>query len=92
MLTGAAPFADRAPHQVFAAHMNDVPMSVSAKRPDVPRALAAVVMRCLEKDPASRPQSARDVLSALDAGDAGVRSYMGPRAEAVAGTARTRDS
>ena len=62
MLAGAAPFAGRPVHQLFAAHMNDVPAPLAVRRPDAPRALAALVMRCLEKDPARRPQSAREVL------------------------------
>ncbi|MGH7635264.1 MAG: protein kinase domain-containing protein, partial [Gemmatimonadaceae bacterium] len=67
VLTGAAPFAHRAPYQLFAAHMTEVPAPVASRRPDVPRDLAALVMRCLEKDAAVRPQSAREVLKTLDA-------------------------
>jgi serine/threonine-protein kinase len=71
MLTGAAPFAGRPAHQLFAAHLNETPASVETARSDVPRALAALVMRCLEKDPAQRPQSAREVLEALDSASTG---------------------
>ena len=66
MLTGAAPFAGRPAHQLFAAHLTEAPAPLEKARTDVPRALAALVMRCLEKDPARRPQSARAVLEALD--------------------------
>ena len=66
MLAGAAPFAERPAHQLFAAHMNDAPAPLESKRPDVPRALAQVVARCLAKDPAMRPQSAREVRTVLD--------------------------
>ena len=67
MLTGAAPFAGRTLHQLFAAHMMETPVSLATLRTDVPLPLAQLVSRCLEKDHARRPQSARDVLAALDA-------------------------
>jgi serine/threonine-protein kinase len=84
MLAGMAPFADRAPHQLFAAHLNEAPAPLAAKRTDAPIALAALVMRCLEKDPAKRPQSAREILEALDG--------VGPVATSstVAASLRTR--
>ena len=67
MLTGASPFAGRPVHQLFAAHLNETPVPVEKSRPDAPRALAQLVARCLEKDPARRPPSARAVLDALAA-------------------------
>src|SRR5688572_3281076 len=73
LLTGAAPFSHRQPHQLFAAHMNEKPATLLDRRPDCPPELAALVTRCLEKDPASRPQSARELLHALD-----VQSRTGP--------------
>jgi serine/threonine-protein kinase len=66
MLTGAAPFAGRPVHQLYAAHLTETPAPVEKARADAPRALAALVMRCLEKDPAKRPQNARELLAALD--------------------------
>ncbi len=66
MLSGASPFGDRSPHQLFAAHMTETPVRLTQKRSDTPPNLAAMVMRCLEKDPAKRPQSAREILQALD--------------------------
>ena len=66
LLAGAPPFANRTPHQLFVAHMTEVPAPLAATRPDVPHLLAQLVARCLEKDPDARPQSARAVLTALD--------------------------
>ena len=66
VLTGAAPFAHRLPHQLFAAHMGEKPAALADRRPDCPPEIAELVTKCLEKDPANRPQSARDLLRALD--------------------------
>ena len=66
VLTGAAPFAHRQPHQLFAAHMGEKPAPLADRRPDCPPEIVSLVTRCLEKEPANRPQSARDLLRALD--------------------------
>ena len=66
MLAGRPPFIGRSPQALFAAHVNEPPVPVQALRPSVPPALAALVMRCLEKHAADRPTQADDVLHALD--------------------------
>jgi TolB-like protein len=66
VLTGAPPFAERPPAELIAAHALEAPEPVATRRPDVPPALAALVMRCLAKRPADRPRSAAEVLQALD--------------------------
>ena len=66
MLVGHGPFPGLAPSQMMAAHAVRNPESVSVLRPNVPAPLAALVMRCLEKRPADRPQSADEVLMALE--------------------------
>jgi TolB-like protein/tetratricopeptide (TPR) repeat protein len=67
VLTGAAPFAHRQPHQLFAAHVGEKPAPLVDRRPDCPPEVVTLVTRCLEKDPANRPQSARELLRTLDA-------------------------
>ena len=67
MLTGSPPFAGRSPQATLVAHLGEAPAPLIARRPNVPPTLAALVMRLLEKRPADRPQSADDVLHALDA-------------------------
>ncbi len=60
LLAGETPFASRPGHQML-AHISERPAPLREKRADCPLPLAQLVMRCLEKDPAARPQSARDV-------------------------------
>lgn len=66
MLTGAPPFSGRSPQQVMAAHITETPVPVQQQRADVPPALAALVMQCLEKDPLRRPESAAALAQAFD--------------------------
>jgi tetratricopeptide (TPR) repeat protein len=65
MLAGRALFVGSAP-QVLAAHVSLSPDPLARHRPQVPAALEAAIMRCLEKQPADRWQSADELLAALD--------------------------
>ncbi|MEX2178863.1 MAG: serine/threonine-protein kinase [Gemmatimonadaceae bacterium] len=67
LLTGQPPFHGRAPARTLAAHMTEAPAHIADVRPDTPAPLAQLVMRCLEKEPAHRPQSGLDMVQALDA-------------------------
>ena len=66
MLTGAPPFAGRTPHAMLAAHATEEVPPVIDRRKATPPALASLVMCCLEKHPADRPQSADEILATLD--------------------------
>jgi eukaryotic-like serine/threonine-protein kinase len=67
LLGGAHPFAGKTTAQaLIAAHVAEAPPSLSAKRPDVPEPLARLVMRCLDKSPANRPQSGTELLASLE--------------------------
>jgi len=91
LLTGQPPFAGRAPQNMLAAHVIEVPEPINKRRASLAPALAALVMRCLEKRPADRPQSATEVVHALDdiATPNGGTTATGtqPRAAATAGGA-----
>ena len=66
-LAGEHPFGGRPREALVLAHRTEAPPPLGARCPDVPTALAALVMRLLAKDPAMRPQSADDVLRTMEA-------------------------
>jgi serine/threonine-protein kinase len=66
LLTGRPPFTGNTPQQVIAAHVTQAPDPVTRHRAAVPAPLAELVMRCLEKKPADRPQSAQQVLNRFE--------------------------
>jgi serine/threonine-protein kinase len=90
LLAGVHPFVGRAPQALLAAHVTEVPSPLSARRPDAPTALTALVMRLIEKRPDDRPQSAEQVLRALDdiASPSGARDVAAPGATRFATRAR----
>jgi serine/threonine-protein kinase len=65
MLTGKMPFSGGTVTEICASVVADPPDPPTVLRPDLPPALGAVVMRCLEKVPAERFQSAGELASAL---------------------------
>ncbi len=83
LFAGQPPFAGRSAQALFAAHVTEVPESVSKLRPSLPPALAALIMRCLEKRAADRPQRADEVMNALDAVAAGLTPAVVSRAPAT---------
>jgi serine/threonine-protein kinase len=89
LLGGKHPFAGRrTAAAMIAAHLSETPAALVTARDDVPPVLAALVARCLEKDPARRPQTANELLAALDQ----IGMASGERASAAArrgGRART---
>jgi serine/threonine-protein kinase len=66
LLTGKPPFHDMPGYQIIASHVGVVPRPVTETRPDVPPALAMLVARCLEKNPAARPQTAAELANVVD--------------------------
>src|SRR5262245_46209732 len=67
LLAGQPPFTNRTPQRLMAAHMSEKPQPVVELRPDTPVALAAMVMRCLEKHASARPQTATELFAVLEA-------------------------
>jgi tetratricopeptide (TPR) repeat protein/tRNA A-37 threonylcarbamoyl transferase component Bud32 len=66
LLAGRPPFIDRSPQRLLAAQMGETPVAITDLRPDTPHELAALVMRCLEKSPDDRPQTAGELTAVLD--------------------------
>jgi tetratricopeptide (TPR) repeat protein len=67
MLTGRPPFSGANPQAVLAAHITQAPLPVTAHRDSVPPGLNELVLRCLAKKAADRPQRADELLPMLDA-------------------------
>jgi serine/threonine protein kinase len=65
-VTGQLPFDSRSATAVLVDHVMKEPPKVRSVGPGVPEQLAAIVDRCLLKDPAARYQTAGAVASALD--------------------------
>ena len=66
VLAGRPPFVGANAQQILAAHVTQAPDQLTKHRSSVPPALAALVMRCLEKKPADRFQQASEVHSQLE--------------------------
>ena len=77
LLTGVTPFAGSSGVQAIARIVGEPVRPPSALRAEVPRALDAIVLRCLEKDPARRWPTAAALGEALEGYLAGERSAPG---------------
>src|SRR5437764_7818356 len=71
MLAGRVPFTGESPTVIMMKQVQDPPPSVLEARPDLPVAVAEVVMRALAKQPSDRFQSAGEFSAALSEGAAG---------------------
>ena len=67
MVTGRPPFLGDDSVAIIGQHINTPPVAPTWHNGQCPRALDALILRLLAKDPSERPDSATDVLSALDA-------------------------
>ncbi|MEO8637047.1 MAG: protein kinase, partial [Gemmatimonadales bacterium] len=84
MLSGQPPFSGATPQAVIAAHISRSPAPLSSVRTDLPASLVSAVMRCLEKDPADRWQSAEAFLHELE-------SFTTPAGGILAGSTSSTD-
>jgi TolB-like protein/Tfp pilus assembly protein PilF len=66
MLAGRPPFTGSSAQAVLAAQVTQPAEPITKYRSSVPQALAALIMRCLEKRPADRFQSAEELLTLLE--------------------------
>src|ERR1043166_806171 len=65
LLSGSSPFAGSSPQQTLARQLARRRTPPHLQRADVPPVLSAIIMRCLEKEPAARYASAEELLGAL---------------------------
>jgi serine/threonine protein kinase len=66
LVTGRVPFRGENNDQTMSQVERDPPRRPRAIRPEIPRALEAVVMKCLEKQPADRYPSVEALVADLD--------------------------
>jgi eukaryotic-like serine/threonine-protein kinase len=64
-ITGQSPFTGPSTLSIMHDIATGTPAPPSALQPGLPRALDELVLRCLEKDPARRPQRASEIVHAL---------------------------
>jgi tetratricopeptide (TPR) repeat protein len=69
MVTGRPPFLGDDAVAIIGQHINTPPVAPTWHNGQCPRPLEALILRLLAKDPAQRPESAADVLAALEGVD-----------------------
>jgi hypothetical protein len=78
MLTGRPPFEGETPLAAAMVRLTKDPISPRALRPGIPRALDAIVMRSLARDPGRRFASAEDMAAALSRLDVSAEPALAP--------------
>jgi serine/threonine protein kinase/tetratricopeptide (TPR) repeat protein len=66
MLTGVLPFTGDTTFQLMYQRVHQLPKRPETVIPDLPPYLSRICLKCLEKEPANRYQSATEILSDLD--------------------------
>src|SRR5256884_2057400 len=89
LLAGRPPFSGLSPQGMLAAQVTATPDPVTQHRATVPPALAALIMRCLAKHPADRPQRAEELLGQLEAMATPTGGITPEQAAISSGTAAT---
>lgn len=84
MLTGRPPFVADSAAALAHQHLTRPPQPPSARRPEVPPALDAIVLRCLAKDPDDRYDRAEALSAAL------IKAPLTPNGDATPGEEATR--
>ena len=66
LMQGKHPFAGKRTSQQFiVAHITEEPETLEGRAGRIPTAVSDLIMRCLEKEPDSRPRNAREILDVL---------------------------
>lgn len=89
-MSGRLPFDEGTAAATMVAHLSKRPPALVQVAPGVPRAAAAVVERCLEKQPARRWASGEEFAAALSASEQVVRDIPAPIRVWLASRSRNR--
>ncbi len=66
MLTGTKPFDEENPLTVALMQMNDLPQMPRSINPDISEGMQEIILRAIEKDPADRYRSAREMIRDIE--------------------------
>ena len=66
MVSGEMPFSGDSTWQVMYQRVKEVPKNITEVNPNIPDDVARIIMHCLERDPAERYQTAREILTDID--------------------------
>ena len=83
MLTGDVPFTAESTLQLMYKRANEPSPPPTTINPDIPDWLNNIVMKCLERDPANRYQSSKEILDDIDAQRKPPASQVTPSAVAA---------
>ena len=92
LFTGHLPYQANTPVEWRRAHMESSPRTPSSVVKDIDPAVESAILRCLQKDPAKRPSSVRQVAAAFPGGDplaAALAAGETPSPEMVAASGET---
>src|SRR5688572_18899039 len=90
MLSGAAPFAGLNPREMLTARLTLPPPPLASVRRDVPAGLERLIARCLAIDPTDRPQTAAELVEALEDPDVISGSFAAIPPRIARGSRRAR--
>jgi serine/threonine protein kinase/tetratricopeptide (TPR) repeat protein len=83
MATGEVPFAGDTTWQVMYQRVKENPRDPKTINPALPDWVCRVILRCLEKYPASRYQTAQEIMADLDAHRSSVSSHSHSQSQSV---------
>ncbi|HEY1337572.1 MAG TPA: tetratricopeptide repeat protein, partial [Bryobacteraceae bacterium] len=88
MVTGAMPFRGESTMQLLYQRVHNAPIDPRSSCPELPEYVASIILKCLERDPAKRYQSAHEILADLEAehGPVTLAAAPGPGAPAAPST------
>ena len=92
LFTGHLPYQANTPLEWRRAHLESSPRTPSSVVKDIDPAVESAILRCLQKDPAKRPSSVRQVAAAFPGGDplaAALAAGETPSPEMVAASGET---